>query len=144
MPAEISPVSEPASWWGRNWKWFVPAGCLALILVAMTGLALLVPMIFAALRQSDIAQLALERAEGSPTVQAHLGSPVEPRWWLSGNIEVNGASGTASLAIPLKGPRGKGTLYVEATKAAGRWSFDQLVFETESDERVDLLDEGGG
>lgn len=139
----VSPVPEPKSWWGRNWKWFVPLGCVGVLAVVLASLGLLVGIIFGAIRQSDIAQLAIQRAQQSEELEERLGAPIEPRWWLSGNIEMDGAGGTASLAIPLKGSRARGTLYVEGTKSTGRWSFDQLVFETEGGERLDLLEDEG-
>jgi hypothetical protein len=30
----------PTTWWQRNWKWFVPVGCLGLLAI-ITGLAVL-------------------------------------------------------------------------------------------------------
>ena len=60
--------------------------------------------------------------------------------FLSGKTNVNGASGEADLAIPVSGPKGKGTLYVVAAKSAGRWSYTTLVVEVaKTGGRIDLL-----
>jgi hypothetical protein len=58
-----------------------------------------------------------------------------------GNINVNGSSGHADLAIPVSGPEGSGTIYVVASKsAAGQWTILRLVVEVkETNERIDLL-----
>ena len=56
------------------------------------------------------------------------------------SIKTDGASGTASIAIPISGPDGAATIYVEATQSAGRWTFSKLVVEfAGSKERIDLL-----
>ncbi len=42
--------------------------------------------------------------------------------------------------FPIAGPRGWGTVYLEATKAGGVWDFDRLEVEIEeSGARIDLL-----
>jgi Cytochrome oxidase complex assembly protein 1 len=53
---------------------------------------------------------------------------------------VNGASGESNLAIPISGPKGKGTVYVSAIKSLGQWSYSGLVVEVaQTRERIDLL-----
>jgi hypothetical protein len=54
---------------------------------------------------------------------------------LQGEINVSGSSGKAHMAIPVTGPRGKATIYLDARKAAGTWRFLtlQVQFEGESD-----------
>jgi hypothetical protein len=57
-----------------------------------------------------------------------------------GNIETTPTSGRAELAIPVSGPKGSGTLYVEAHKQAGLWKVDSLQLGIkDSEERTDLL-----
>lgn len=61
-------------------------------------------------------------------------------FFVTGNIEVNPASGHAELAIPVSGPKGSGTVYVESHKSAGLWYLDLLQFaDKATDMRVDLL-----
>jgi Cytochrome oxidase complex assembly protein 1 len=43
-----------------------------------------------------------------------------------------GDSGDAHLAIPLSGPKTKGTLYLRAHKSEGEWSFEKLVVRVEA------------
>ena len=57
-----------------------------------------------------------------------------------GNINVNGSSGHADLAIPISGPQGNGTIYVVASKSAGQWDLLRLVVDIKAtNERIDLL-----
>jgi len=58
---------------------------------------------------------------------------------VSGNSNVNGPTGEANLSIPLSGPKGKATLYVEAKKSADLWMFRTMVVKIEkTGERIDL------
>jgi Cytochrome oxidase complex assembly protein 1 len=42
-----------------------------------------------------------------PAVIEALGSPIKEGFFVSGNTNVNGASGEANLSIPISGPREK-------------------------------------
>jgi hypothetical protein len=120
LPPPMPAASLPRkSWWGRNWKWFVPTGCLGLVLLLAGFVALLVTVIFGAMKSSDVYKDALARARANPAVIEALGTPIKDGMFLSGNTNVNGASGEANLAIPISGPKGKGTIYVAARKSAG-------------------------
>ena len=71
-----------------------------------------------------------------------LGSPITDGFLVSGNTNVNGASGEANLSIPVSGPKGKGTIYAAATKSLGRWNYSGLVLEIEkTHQRINLLEE---
>jgi hypothetical protein len=142
-PMNMPPPGMPpqrTSWWSRNWKWFVPAGCLTIILLFVAFVAGMVMLVFGSMKQADVYKQALARAQSDPAVAQKLGSPVEPGMFLSGNINVNGPSGEAKIAIPIHGPRGKGTIYAEATKSGGKWHYSlmQVVVDGE-DTRIDLL-----
>src|SRR5437773_3067210 len=81
-------------------------------------------------------QRCFARAKTHPAVIEALGSPVTEGLLLSGNTNVNGASGEANLSIPVSGPKGKGTIYVAATKSLGRWNYSGLVFSNGRRRRV--------
>ena len=113
------------NWWGRNWKWVVPVGCLgSLVLVAafVVGIAAIV---FAAMRSSGAYSEGVELARSNKTLLEELGEPVEPGWLVTGSIHVSGPSGNANLAIPLCGSRNTGTLFVVAFKSVGEWRFER-------------------
>jgi hypothetical protein len=133
-------MAAPTTWWGRNWKWVVPAGCLTL-LAAFAGLLLLIfALAFGSLRSSEPYQQSVATALASPEVRELLGEPIEVGWFLSGTIHTAGAGGSAELAIPLAGPKGSGTLYVEAKKAAGEWRIELLrLVMADGRVRLDLL-----
>ncbi|MDP9268072.1 MAG: cytochrome c oxidase assembly factor 1 family protein [Acidobacteriota bacterium] len=137
-PAQIPP--QHPGWWSRNWKWFVPVGCLTLIALFAALLAGIVLIVSGSMKSSDAYKLALDKAQHDARVQQRLGTPIEAGMFASGNINVAGSAGEAGLTIPISGPKGKGTIYVDATKFAGEWKFNRLEVGFDGDEqRVDLL-----
>lgn len=119
-------------WSRRHWKLLVS------LIVLCSGAA--VAALFYFIRTSDAASLAISTAQSNTQLQQRLGEPIRVGWIISGNIQVNPASGSADLAIPVSGPKGSGTVYTEAHKSAGLWHLDQLQFaDKASGERMDLL-----
>jgi hypothetical protein len=123
------------SWWGRNWKWVVPVLCLTPLLVCGGIFTIALRM----MKSSEVYTEAVAKARASASVKALLGEPITEGFWVNGGIEVSGTTGKADFAIPLSGPKGSATLYVVATKRAGRWEFSTLeVAASDSGSRVYL------
>lgn len=144
MEQSPPPIGPPprANWWTRNWKWFVPTGCLAILIFSATFVGLIVVIVFSAMKSTDVYKDALVRAKAEPAVTEALGSPIKDGMFVSGSTNVNGASGEANLAIPIYGPKGEGTVYVVAAKSLGVWNYSNLVVEVkETKQRIDLLHE---
>ena len=120
---------QTGNWWSRNWKWFVPAGCVTMVLLCVLFVAGIIGVVFASLRNSDVVRQSIALAERNPEVALTLGSPLKPGWLVSGSISLNGSSGNADVSIPVSGPRGKGTIYCVARKSAGQWTYDKLEIE---------------
>jgi hypothetical protein len=138
-PLQVSPRPR-GNWWNRNWKWFVPLGCLSIALLFVVFAASVVVIVFSAVKSTDVYKDALARAKSHPAVIEALGSPITDGFLVSGNTNVNGASGEANLAIPVSGPKGKGTIYAAAKKSLGRWDYSGLVLEiAKTHQRIDLL-----
>jgi len=131
---------QPKGWWGRNWKWFVPTGCLGMVLLAVAFGFLIVGIVFGALKSSDAYKSALAQAKGDPRVVSALGSPITDGFMVGGKTNVEGSSGEADMTVPISGPKGKGTLYFVASKFAGKWTFSKMMVEvTATGERIDLI-----
>lgn len=142
MGAQIPPPlpnNRSTTWWQRNWKWFVPA-CLGGLVLFAGFIVLIVTIVFGMMKSSDAYKQALAEARTNPYVQEALGSPIEDGILVMGNINVNGSSGHADLAIPVSGPDGDGTIYVVASKSAGQWAILRLVVDIKAtNERIDLM-----
>jgi len=125
---------------GRNWKWMLPVGCLGLILgvVALVGGIVFVAM--SAMKSSDVYQGALKAAQAHPAAIERLGEPIKDGWLVTGNVNVNAGGGSASLDIPVSGPKNSGKLYVRAVSPDGEWMYERLDLAVEGGETVSLLD----
>jgi hypothetical protein len=124
----------------RNWKWFVPVGCFGTLTLFIAFVVSIAVIVFSAVKSTDVYKDALVRAKVHPSVIEILGSPIKEGFLVSGNTNVNGASGEANLSIPISGPKGKGTIYVAANKSLGRWNYSGLIVEiAKTHQRIDLL-----
>jgi hypothetical protein len=125
-PPPSIPQPPRGNWWQRNWKWFVPTGCLTLIVMAVLFVGCIVFLVFSVMKSSDAYKLAVARAKSDQRVVAALGTPIREGMFSSGRTKVNGPSGEADIAIPISGPKGKATIQAVATKSEGTWSFSKL------------------
>ncbi len=138
MPANESP--SMAGWVRRHKLLAAGMGCFGLIVAGCLLLAGLLVVASVALRSSDAYQLALSTATHHPQVVAELGAPVQAGWVTTGSVSVSGATGEASLAIPISGLRSSGTIKASAHKSAGTWAFSVLTVDIASRATpIDLL-----
>lgn len=118
----------------------MPLGCFSVVLLFLLFVGSILVIVFSAMKSTDVYKEALSRAKADPAVIEALGSPIKDGLLISGNTNVNGASGETNLAIPISGPKGKGTIYVSANKSLGKWIYSGLVVEVgETHQRIDLL-----
>ena len=129
--------SQPG-WWSRNWKWAAPVGCLLPVLLCGGLFALIFTSVFGLIKSSDAYIEALARAKASPEVQAALGTPIEPGFFVSGSIKINNNTGNADLSIPVSGPKGSATIRAVATRAGGPWQYSVLEVLPDGGGRIDL------
>jgi len=140
MDQSLTPATARANWWKRNWKWFVPLGCFGVTLLFLAFVGSILVIIFSAIKSTHLYKNSLARAKADRAVTEALGSPIRDGFLVSGNTNVNGASGDSNLAIPISGPKGKGTIYVSAKKSLGQWNYSGLLVEVgQTHERLDLL-----
>jgi hypothetical protein len=113
---------------------------MALLFVAFISAVVLI--VLSAVKSTEVYKDALAHAKAHPSVIDALGSPITEGFLVSGNTNVNGASGAAAnLSVPVAGPKGKGTLYVAATKSLGRWNCSGLVLEiAKTHRRIDFFE----
>lgn len=137
-PVYNPPMYPPAprTWFGRNWKWFVPT--IVVAFVAMVGLFIfaILSFVFGIMRSSEPYQTAIQRAQQNPVVWQKIGHPVRVGRFFSGSINVSGDTGDAELSIPISGDRGAGHILVSAKKRAGKWTYETLEVHVDSDGTV--------
>lgn len=139
-PPPLVPQQPPrGGWWSRNWKWFVPTGCLTFLALIALFIVCITLFVFGVLKSTDVYKTALARAKNDQRVVAALGTPIKEGLVPSGKTNVEGSSGEADLAIPISGPKGKATIYAVATKSGGEWNFSKLSVAIEGGETIDLV-----
>jgi hypothetical protein len=136
--------AQGRSWWGRNWKWVVPLGCLTPLVVCGGVVTLIIGLVFGLIKSSEPYREGLARAKGNAEVQAALGEPIQEGFFVSGSINtqsVNGVeSGEANFSIPISGPKGSATIQVIASKSAGTWTYSMMRVDLAGQPRtIDLL-----
>ncbi|QOG01897.1 cytochrome c oxidase assembly factor Coa1 family protein [Flavobacterium sp. MDT1-60] len=127
------------NWWDRNWKWFVPTGCLGLLVLFGLFIAGIFFGVTSMMKDSDAYKGAMTIAQHDKLVNDRLGTPIESDGMVSGNISINNDTGNCDLQIPIKGSKGKGTVFVVAEKK-GKWEYSELsVYINATEEQIDLL-----
>jgi hypothetical protein len=97
-------------------------------------------LILTSIKSSDLYQQGVAQAASHPEVIQHLGQPVEPRWYVMGNFQSSGGNQEANLTVPLHGPSGSATLYIDGQKRAGKIRYRELaVVVSGSNVRIDLV-----
>src|SRR4030095_9705062 len=131
---------QQKGWFGRNWKWFVPVGCLGMVLMIVGFVAAVAYFALGSIKSSYVYKEAITKTRSNAAVVRELGEPIEPGWLISGRINVNESSGNADVSIPVSGPKKSGRVHVSAVKKLGKWDFSALEVEIEGKtERINLL-----
>jgi len=127
------------SWWDRNWKWFVPTGCLSLILLFGLFIAGIFFGVTSMMKDSDVYKETLTEVQHNKIVIEKLGSHIEANGMTSGNISLSNDTGNCDLQIPIKGSKGNGTIFIVAEKR-GSWKYSvKSVYVESTKEEIDLL-----
>jgi hypothetical protein len=118
----------------RNWA-------VAGVIVWLAVLGLFAAIFFsvvAAIKNSDVYNLALAKINANEEAVRLLGPPIEAGFPM-GSFRLDGPSGEAALSIPVTGSKSRGTIYLEATREMGAWKFGRIELEIEGQEkRIDL------
>jgi hypothetical protein len=112
---------------------------LLMVLLFGVGVFTAITGVFGALKASEPYKVAVARAQADEKVVNALGTPISEGSFVSGKINTSGGSGEADFTIPISGPKGKGTIYVVATRSAGTWTYSTLSVKIDSTgETIDL------
>ena len=95
---------------------------------------------FSLLNNSEAYKLGVAQLQASPLAINAFGTPITAGRTSSGSITTKDDSGTASLTIPVSGPKASGTAVIEAVKKNGVWSLTGLSFKLDgSDSAIVIL-----
>ncbi|HGY5545847.1 MAG TPA: cytochrome c oxidase assembly factor Coa1 family protein [Prochlorococcus sp.] len=117
----------------------VGGGCLGMMLMSVAGIAGFWLLIKNLMTGTTPSKLALERLRQDAVSRQLLGENIQPGWWISGQIKINGPRGMASISIPVTGSEGSGTLHMEARRRKGNWCFLDLELNPGKGASLNLL-----
>ena len=141
-PPGFSNTPPPRGWWSRNWKWVVAIGCLTPLLLMGACVAGVAWLAVGAIRSSEPYTTAVDRARMNPEVRQRLGTPIEPKWWVTGNVDIENDAGTANFKIPIRGPKGEGVIDVSASQSGDdTWTYSRMDVDTDNGPIINLLEE---
>lgn len=134
-------VPQP-SWWKRNWKWVISVGgCFTLIIIFIIFIGSIFYGVTSVLEESQPYEYALEKINQDDKITDELGYPIEKDGIISSNYNYSNGKKTAKLSVPVSGPKGSGTLFVEASGEDDEWTYDVIRIEIKDNENIDLLEE---
>jgi hypothetical protein len=135
----LHPEPMKKSWLEQNPNWKIPVGCLTLVFLIALFVVVLMRVVTASFRSSDVYKQALAQAASNSQVRELIGEPLKPAWLISGQLNVSG-TGSANLSLPISGPRGKGAIRAVANKSGGVWRFTYLQVSVDGQPTsIDLL-----
>ena len=73
-------------------------------------------------------ELSLKEIRDNPAVVEIIGGEITPSWYALGSINTSGPDGSAAIEYGITGNISSGTVYVYATKYAGEWTLDRVIF----------------
>jgi len=77
------------NWRTRNWKWFVPLGCLGAVILVVAFAVVIIFTVFGFMKSSDVYKEAVANAKANTSVVEVLGLPIEEGLFLSRNPACN-------------------------------------------------------
>lgn len=114
-------------------------GCGILVFLGIAGVAALVFVVFGAIKRSTIYTDALNRVKADQRVVAVLGEPIQPGFWVSGNLKVDNSKGTADFTFPVSGPRGSARVHAVAATEGDKWEYTELVVTPSTGPPINVL-----
>ncbi|MDQ6531836.1 cytochrome c oxidase assembly factor Coa1 family protein [Flavobacterium sp. LHD-85] len=127
------------SWLNRNWKWLIPSGCLTLLILFGLFIGGIFYEVTSIIKDSEAYKESMTAVQNNKLVVEKLGSPIETDGMVSGNVTSTNDVRTCDVQVPLKGPKGKATLFVVGEKR-GKWKYREMsVYIESTNEKIDLL-----
>ncbi|MET3026798.1 cytochrome c oxidase assembly factor Coa1 family protein [Flavobacterium sp. UW10123] len=127
------------SWLNRNWKWLIPSGCLTLLILFGLFIGGIFYEVTSIIKDSEAYKESMTAVQNNKLVVEKLGSPIKTDGMVSGTVTSNNDVRTCDVQVPIKGPKGKGTLFVVGEKR-GKWKYSEMsVYIENTKEKIDLL-----
>ncbi|PXY38667.1 hypothetical protein DMB65_21765 [Flavobacterium cheongpyeongense] len=134
------------SWWGKNWKWFLPTLTLIFSLLFWLILSLSidgnVTDIAQAYSDNSLYEKAIEKAKTNQRVLEAIGEiePIDKLAILEGNAIYSNNNNSVELSVRIKGSKGKGKMDISADKNGTEWKYKKISIRIkEPKEEIQIL-----
>jgi hypothetical protein len=134
------------SWWGKNWKWFLPSLTLIFLLLFWLILSLSidgnVTDIAQAYSDNSLYEKAIEKAKTNQRVLEVIGEiePIDKLAILEGNAIYSNNNNSVELSVRVKGSKGKGKMDISADKNGTEWKYKKISIRIkEPKEEIQIL-----
>jgi hypothetical protein len=146
VPFVLGAKGNKWAWQNRAWrdvehfkrtqrKWAISG--LILFLVVFPALYFLIT---GSMKHSDAYKLSLSELQNNSELIELIGQPIEPGFFVTGNISSGSGSGKALLNYSIKGPSGAAKAQVYAIKEIDGWHIKELlVFSEEQQELLTVI-----
>ena len=125
-PPSQPPAPQKSS---KKWWFLGCGGCLGVIVLGLLVIGFFVTSIIGVIKKTDAYAGALQRAQNSAELQAAIGTPMEPSYWVLGSIKTENGAESTEFAIPVTGPKGAAAVTVKASRPAGATAWEYSVLE---------------
>ena len=98
---------------------------VGLLLAGLVVVAAALWWVMTAITDSEPYRLAIHALATSREAASELGEPIEPGV-PRGGFRIAGGAGRADLEVPVAGPRGRGTVFLDARMEGGAWRLERL------------------
>lgn len=115
-------------------------GCSVLIVLGVAAILAIVLFVFGVIKKTPVYRDALEKVRSDQRVIAALGQPINPGFWVTGNVDVNNQKGTANFEFPVNGPKGSAKVRVAASTDGKDWEYSELVVTLEGGTAINVLE----
>jgi hypothetical protein len=134
------------SWWGKNWKWFLPTLTLIFSLLFWLILSLSidgnVTDIAQAYSDNSLYEKAIEKAKTNQRILEVIGEiePIDKLAILEGNAIYSNNNNSVELSVRVKGSKGKGKMDISAEKNGAEWKYKKISIRIkEPKEEIQIL-----
>jgi hypothetical protein len=127
-------------WWSQNWRWFLPALLLAIVVL---GGGAIYWALFTRVFHLGVVQSAMQAIQQSAEVDRALGQPITPvRWGVPPSTRLE--TDEQDVRWEIEGPQGKAKAHVHARMQQGQWATDVLEVTLANGQRLTVAVGGDG
>jgi len=123
----------------ENGPWKVLAIIGFCVLSVTLFVCLLLGIIEYSFHHSDIYNYSLATVKENKRVIHRVGTPITPKYFISGSINIQNDTGDANLEYVVFGPKGELTIHAIGKRKISIWQFTKLTAEGDDVLEFDLL-----